>query len=115
MDTVNESKLNPHKILNDSESIHLNNLISTAILLNPTSKKDTIEKIVVINTKVQVNKCDPFTPIFLPKNPEDIDPNKGKIIRAKYISYILSQYFLLIYKMQLIWLILQLIQLLQYI
>jgi hypothetical protein len=54
MDTVNESKLNPHKILNDSESIHLNNLIVTAILLNPTSKKDRIQKIVVINTNKQV-------------------------------------------------------------
>jgi len=102
MDTVNESKLNPHKILNDSESIHLDNLIPTAILLNPTSKKDIIEKIVVINTKVQVKRCDPFIPIFLPKNPEDIEPNKGKIISVKYISCILSQYFLLIYKTQLI-------------
>jgi hypothetical protein len=59
------------------------------MLLNPTSKKDIIEKIVVINTKVQVNKCDPFTPIFLPKNPEDIEPNKGKIIKVKYINCIL--------------------------
>src|SRR5579871_269058 len=115
IETVNESKLNPHKILKDSESIHLNNLIPTTILLNPTSKKDTIEKIVVINTKIQVKKCDPFTPIFLPKNPEDIEPNKGKIIKAKYINCILSQYFLLIYKTQLIWLTLQLIQLPLYI
>jgi len=29
--------------------------------------------------------CDPLTPIFLPKNPDDIEASKGKIIIAKYI------------------------------
>jgi hypothetical protein len=48
--------LNPHNILKDSESIHLNNLIPTAILLNPTSKNDITEKMVVIDKKIQVNK-----------------------------------------------------------
>jgi hypothetical protein len=43
-------------MLSVSESTHLNNLIPTAILLNPTSKKDITEKIVVINTNAQVNK-----------------------------------------------------------
>jgi hypothetical protein len=29
--------------------------------------------------------CAPETPIFLPKKPEAIDPNSGKMIIAKYI------------------------------
>jgi hypothetical protein len=54
MDTVNESKLNPHNIFRDSESIHLNNLTVTGIPLNPTSKKAIIANIVVIITEVHV-------------------------------------------------------------
>jgi hypothetical protein len=54
MDTVNESKLNPHNILRDSESIHLNNLIVTGIPLNPTSKKARIASKVVRITEVHV-------------------------------------------------------------
>jgi len=53
---------------------------------------------VVTITELHVIICAPWTPIFLPKNPEMIDPNKGKTIIAKYIIYILLQYFLLIYK-----------------
>jgi hypothetical protein len=34
--------------------------------------------------------CDPLTPIFLPKKPEAIEPNKGKIINVKYIIYIVT-------------------------
>jgi hypothetical protein len=29
--------------------------------------------------------CAPDTPVFLPKKPEAIDPNSGKIIIARYI------------------------------
>jgi hypothetical protein len=54
MDTVNESKLNPHNIFSDSESIHLNNFTVTGIPLNPTSKKAIIANIVVIITEVHV-------------------------------------------------------------
>jgi hypothetical protein len=86
IDTVNESKLNPHKISINSESIHLNNLIVTVILLNPTSKKTIIDKIVVIKIELQVISLAPETPIFLPKNPDDIEPNKGKNIKDKYIK-----------------------------
>ena len=40
-------------------------------------------KIVVIITQIHVIKCAPLTPVFLPKKPETIDPNKGKIIILK--------------------------------
>jgi hypothetical protein len=53
-----------------------------------------------IKVSVHVINCAPLTPIFLPKKPETIDPNKGKVIIAKYIIYILLQYFLLICKKQ---------------
>ena len=59
------------------------------MLLNPTSKKDSIQSIVVAVTQVIVIICDPTVPIFLPKNPEDIEPNRGNIIMAMYIIYIL--------------------------
>ena len=98
IDTVNESKWKPHNIFNDSESIHLKRLIDTGILLNPTSKKAVIANNVVISIKDEVIKCDPLTPSFLPKNPEDIEESKGKIIIVKYILYILLLYYLLIYK-----------------
>lgn len=101
IETVKESKLKPHKTLSDSESIHLNKCIATGMLLSPTSKKANVANIVVIITDPQVIICDPFTPTFLPKKPDTIEPNKGKTIIAKYIIYILLQYFLLIYKMQL--------------
>jgi hypothetical protein len=39
--------------------------------------------------QVQVIICEPVTPIFLPKYPEAIEPNKGNIIIDKYI-YVLS-------------------------
>jgi hypothetical protein len=54
IDTVNESKLKAHNILRDSESIHLNNLIVTGMLFNPTSKKTIIANIVVVITELQV-------------------------------------------------------------
>jgi len=73
-------------------------LIDTGILLNPTSKKAVIANNVVISIKDEVIKCDPLTPSFLPKNPEDIEESKGKIIIVKYILYILLLYYLLIYK-----------------
>ena len=85
IETVNESKWNPHDTLSDSESIHLNTSIDTGILFNPTSKKAIIAKTVVIITAVHVIICDPETPIFLPKKPDAIDPNSGKIIIARYI------------------------------
>jgi hypothetical protein len=85
MDTVSESKLNPHNMFNVSESTHLKSFIETGILFNPTSKKEIIERKVVININVHVIICDPVTPIFLPKKPDIIDPNKGSINIVKYI------------------------------
>src|SRR5271154_498420 len=99
IETVNVSKLNPHDMLSDSESIHLNKCIDTGMLFNPTSMKANIANNVVIITEPHVIICDPFTPNFLPNKPDAIDPNIGKTIMAKYIIYILLQYFLLIYKM----------------
>jgi hypothetical protein len=72
-----------------------------AILFKPTSKKVTIVNSVVIIIVTDVIDCAPLTPTFLPKKPETIDPNKGKVIIARYIIYILLRCFLLIYKMQL--------------
>ena len=36
---------------------------------------------------VQVIKCDPVTPIFLPMKPDTIEPNKGKIKIDRYIMF----------------------------
>jgi hypothetical protein len=55
------------------------------MLFKPTSKKASIAKMVVVITDEHAIMCDPLTPIFLPKNPEDIEPNKGSIIIIKYI------------------------------
>ena len=85
IDTVKESKLNPHEIFNDSESIHLNKWIDTGMLFKPTSKKASIANVVVIITELHVINCAPLTPTFLPKKPDTIDPNNGKIIKARYI------------------------------
>lgn len=94
--TVKLSKWKPHKTLSDSLSIHLKRFIETGILFKPTSKKATMANIVVTITLVHVINCAPLTPTFLPKNPETIDPNKGKVIIAKYIIYILLQYYLFV-------------------
>lgn len=75
-------------ILNHSLSIHLNKFIVTGILLKPTSKKHNIANIVVIITHEDVINCAPLTPTFLPKKPDTIDPNNGKIIILKYILFI---------------------------
>jgi hypothetical protein len=85
IDTVKLSKLKLQYIFSDSASIHLNNSIFTHIWFNPTSKKATIANIVVIITQVHVIIRAPLTPIFLPKKPDMIDPNIGKIINARYI------------------------------
>ena|ERR1700712_585415 len=85
IDTVKESKLNPHDIFKDSESIHLKRCIDTGMLFKPTSKKASIAHVVVKITHKHVINCAPLTPIFLPKNPDAIDPNKGNTIIAKYI------------------------------
>jgi hypothetical protein len=84
--TVKLSKWKPHKTLRDSLSIHLKRFIDTGILFKPTSKKATIAKNVVVITQIHVINWAPLTPTFLPKNPETIDPNKGKVIIAKYIN-----------------------------
>ena len=104
IETVNESKLKLQDIFNDSESIHLKFSTCTGTLFIPTSINAKIDKIVVIINDVQAIRWDPLTPTFLPKNPEVIEANKGKIIIVKYIIWILWLYFLLIYKMQLIFL-----------
>ena len=106
METVNESKLKAQFAFKVSISIHLNKCIVTGMLFKPTSKNDTTANIVVIITQVHVIIRAPLTPIFLPKKPDTIDPNIGKIIKARYIIYILLLYFLLIYNMLLIFLIL---------
>jgi hypothetical protein len=56
IETVRESKLKLQNIFKDSESIHLNNLISTGIEFNPTSIKIIIAIIVVIEIEIQVIK-----------------------------------------------------------
>src|SRR5581483_721039 len=99
IDTVKKLNLKFQITLNAFTSNHLSTFIVTGILFNPTSKKTTIDNIVVIITELQVIICEPVIPIFLPKNPEAIEPNKGKNIITKYIIYIVLQYFLLIYKM----------------
>src|SRR5271156_2520067 len=100
IETVKESKLNPHKTFRVSASIHLKRCIVTGILLKPTSQKTNIDKNVVIITQLQVINCAPLTPTFLPKKPATTDPNIGNTIKAKYIIYILLLYFLSIYKKQ---------------
>ena|ERR1700759_3148249 len=104
IETVNESKLNAQPTFNVSMSIHLNKCIVTGMLFKPTSKKATIAINVVIITQLHVINCAPLTPIFLPKKPDDMDPNKGNTIKAKYIIYILLLCFLLVYKMLLVYL-----------
>ena len=85
IETVKESKLKPHNTFNVSESIHLNNCIDTVMLLSPTSKYSIKASIVVVIIEIQAIKCEPDTPIFLPKKPEAIEANKGNIIITKYI------------------------------
>ena len=91
--TVKLSNSKPHIMLNHSLSIHLNNSIDTGMLLNPTSKNANTAKIVVSITLKHVINCAPRTPTFLPKKPETIDPNNGKIKIVKYII-IIERYFL---------------------
>jgi hypothetical protein len=55
------------------------------MLFKPTSKKASVAIIVVDITEAHAIICDPVTPIFLPKNPQEIEPNKGNIIIIKYI------------------------------
>jgi hypothetical protein len=85
IDTVKESKLKLHRTFNDSESIHLNNFIDTGMLFIPTSKKEIIERKVVIINDEHVIIWAPVTPTFLPKKPDTIDPKRGNIIIVKYI------------------------------
>ncbi|MCZ6914731.1 MAG: hypothetical protein O7C59_09975 [Rickettsia endosymbiont of Ixodes persulcatus] len=89
IDTVKESKLNPHKTLSDSKSTHLKANTDTGMLFKPTSENIIIAKSVVVITHKLVISCAPLTPTFLPKNPETIEPNRGNTIIAKYIIYIL--------------------------
>jgi hypothetical protein len=83
--TVKASKLNPQLTLRDSKSIHLNNSTKTGMFVIPTSIKTNTENRVVIPMHVHAMNCDPLTPTFLPKNPEAIALNNGKIIIDKYI------------------------------
>ena len=55
------------------------------MLLSPTSKKVKTANVVVNTTAAHEIIWEPVTPIFLPKKPEAIDPNSGKIIIARYI------------------------------
>lgn len=86
IDTVRESKLKLHDTLSDSESIHLKSLTDTGVLFIPTSKKDIMDIIVVVTINEHVIIWEPVTPIFLPKNPDTIEPNKGNVIIVKYIT-----------------------------
>src|SRR5208282_1484200 len=108
--TVKLSKWKLHKALSDSLSIHLKRFTDTVMLFKPTSKKAIITNNVVTIIEIHVINCAPLTPTFLPKNPETIAPNIGRIIIAKYIIYNLYLYFLLIYKKQLKYLNLLLIR-----
>jgi hypothetical protein len=54
IDTVKESKLKLQEIAKDSLSIHLNNETSTGIEFNPTSKKISIDKNVVMHIEIQL-------------------------------------------------------------
>jgi hypothetical protein len=85
METVKESKLKLQSTFSDSESIHLKSFTDTGMLFKPTSKKASVAIIVVVITEVHAIICDPLTPIFLPKKPQDIEPSKGNIIIIKYI------------------------------
>ena len=78
--------------------------MDTGILFRPTSIKATRDSIVVAITQLHVINCAPLTPTFLPKKPDIIEPKSGKIIKDRYIIYILLLCFLLIYKKQLIYL-----------
>lgn len=89
IDTVKASNLKSQKILKNSLSNHLDKFTVTGILLKPTSKKRTKANIVVKITKKLVIIWDPLLPTFLPKKPDTIDPNNGKITTVKYIIYIL--------------------------
>lgn len=86
METVKESKLNPHEIFKDSESIHLNIFMCTGILDIPTSMKVNREITVVAIMHEHVINCDPVTPTFLPKNPDTMEPKRGRISMLKYIT-----------------------------
>jgi hypothetical protein len=55
------------------------------MLFKPASRKVNVARIVVVTIDVQVMICEPVTPIFLPKKPEAIEPNRGNIIIIKYI------------------------------
>ena len=87
IDTVKVSKLKLQKTLSASESIHLKSFIDTGMLFKPTSIKATIANNIDIIIKLHVIICAPLIPTFLPKNPENIDPNKGNTIKARYIIY----------------------------
>jgi hypothetical protein len=52
IDTVRESKWNPHDTSSDSESIHLNISKDTGTLFNPTSKNANTAKNVVVITEL---------------------------------------------------------------
>ena len=98
MEDVNESKLKPHNTLSHSVSIHLIANIDTNVSFSDISLNITTAIKVIVNIKDEVINCDPFTPTFLPRKPETIEPNKGSTIKAKYIIYNLWLWFLLICK-----------------
>lgn len=78
----------------DSESTHLKSSIDTGALFKPTSRKAKVARHVVISTDEHVINCAPLTPTTLPKKPDTIEPNMGKVIIAKYIIYTLLICFL---------------------
>ena len=64
----------------NSESNHLNNLICTGIWFRLTSKNiKVIIKVVIVIHNI-VNNWAPFTPIFLPNNPDINEPHSGNNI-----------------------------------
>lgn len=72
-----------------SISIHLNNIISTGILLKPTSKNTNIANMVVNTIDIQLIICVPLNPIFLPNKPGITELIKGNTINVKYIFFYL--------------------------
>ena len=66
-----------------STSNHLNKCKTTEELFKPTSIKIVIAMNVVITIDKHVIKWEPVIPIFLPKNPDIIEPIIGNINKDK--------------------------------
>jgi hypothetical protein len=57
----------------------------TGVLFKPISIKHNIANVVAVTKDAHDINCEPFTPMFLPKNPEATELTNGKMIIAKHI------------------------------